>query len=191
MPAMLALAVLACSETAARDDVPDQPASGQGLTIGDLEGAKIHTKLITEMLTQREGGGQGPTTMEAEWNIGIEPGAKISWSYLPTSHTPRGTRTGQKIASTAKLDEPWYTPNGEAIWQFNDSKLTFVRSYKGGAVRVIIAFKKDGPNLNCAATSALAHEAGKSSLVMNSPIDGAPVTILSWKPGSSSCRVTR
>ena len=186
-----ALLASACSEVGAREDVPDEMASRRTITIGDLEGVKIHTKLVTEMLAQREGGQQGPVTTEADWNITVEPGAKISWSYKPTAHTRRGTRAGQQIASTSTLDEPWHTPNGEAIWQFTEGKLIFVRSYKGGAVRIIIAFKQDGPKLTCTASSVFARDQGKNSLVMNSPIDGAPVTIFSWKPVSSSCDVTR
>jgi hypothetical protein len=189
--AMLTPAVPAHSEGAARENVPNQVAPGQGLTIADLEGAKIRVKLITQMLAQREGGPQGPVTTEADWNIVVDPGAKVSWTYQPTSHTRRGTQVGQKIASTATLDEPWHTQNGEAIWQFNDGNLIFVRSYKGGAVRTIIAFKQDGPSLTCSAGSAFARERGKNGLIMNSPIDGAPVTIFSWKPASSSCEVTR
>jgi hypothetical protein len=189
--AMLAPAVPAHSEGAAREKVPNQVTPGQGLTIADLEEAKIHVKLVTEMLAQREGGPQGPVTTEADWNIVVDPGAKVSWTYQPTSHTRRGIRVGQKIATTSTLDEPWHTPNGEAIWQFTDGNLIFVRSYKGGAVRIIISFKQDGPNLTCSASSVFARERGKNGLIMNSPIDGAPVTIFSWKPGSSTCEVTR
>jgi hypothetical protein len=188
---MLALAGPAHSEAAARESTPNQVASEQGLTIADLEGAKIRIKLVNEQLIQREGR-QFPVTNEFDYNITVEPGAKIGWSFQPTSHTPRGTRVGQKISTSSTLDHPWDTPNGEANWQFTEGALVFVRSFKnGGAFRLSIAFKQDGPNLTCSASNVFAHERGKNSLTMNSAIDGAPITIISWKTVSSSCDVTR
>jgi hypothetical protein len=190
---MLALVGPAHNEAAARDSTPNQMASEQGLTIADLEGAKIRIKLVNELLIQREGvGPQFQVTSESDWNITVEPEAKIDWSFQPTSHNPRGTKVGQKISTSASLDHPWYTPNGEASWQFTEGALVFVRSFKdGGAYRMSIAFKQDGPNLTCSASNVFAHERGKNSVTMNSAIDGAPITIFRWKTISSSCKVTR
>jgi hypothetical protein len=189
---MVALGGPARSEAAAPESTPNQLSPAKGLTMSDLEGAKIKVKLVTDMLVQREGGPQGPVTQDADWSITVEPGAKIGWSFQPTVHTRLGDRIGQKITTTATLDEPWYTPNGQAIWQFSESTLIFVRSFKnGGATRVSIAFKQDGPNLRCSASQVFARERGKNTLTMNSAIDGAPVTIFSWKAVSSTCDVTR
>ena len=191
--AMLALASPAQSEDAAREGTPNQLSPGQGLTISNLEGSKIQIKLVNEMLMQREGVAvQFTVTSDSDWNITVEPGAKIGFDFKPTSHTPRGTRVGQKVATSATLDQPWYTPNGEATWQFTESTLIFVRSFKkGGAYRMSIAFKQDGPNLTCTATNVFARERGKNSVTMNSAIDGAPITVFSSKTVSSSCNVTR
>jgi hypothetical protein len=190
MLGMVVLVASTCSDGAAQEGATDPKSSPQAVTFSDLEGAKIHAKLVTEMMTRREGR-QGPATQETDWQIYVEPGGRISFSFRPTTHTPRGTRAGQIRATTAKLDDPWYTENGQAVWQFKDGELTFVRTYTDGAVRTIIALKQDGQNLTCAATSAYARERGKGGLVLNSPIDGVPVTILSWKQVSSSCQVTR
>lgn len=190
--AMLALASPAYSEDAGRESAPNQLSSGQSLKISDLEGAKIQVKLVTETLMQVKDGPRFPQTGQSDWNIAVEPGPNISWSFQQTSHTPRGTRVGQKTAHSAPLDQPWNTMNGEASWQFTEGTLTFVRSYKnGGANRVSIAFNQDGQNLTCSASIVFAHEQGKSSLTMNSVIDGSPITIFSWKTVSSTCAVTR
>jgi hypothetical protein len=144
------------------------------------------------MLVQREGGPKFPVTSQADWNVTVESEAKIGWSFQPTVHSPRGDQVGQKIASTATLDKPWYTPNGEAIWQYTEGTLIFVRSFKnGGAMRMSIGFKQDGPNLTCVASLVFARERDKNSLTMNSAIDGVPFTAFSWKPVSSSCDVRR
>jgi hypothetical protein len=163
-------------------------SSNQTVTLADLEGAKIHTKLVTEMLAQRQGK-QGPVTQDADWQINVQPEQRINFTFRVTAHTVRGTRAAPERGATVKLDEPWSTDNGEAVWQFKDGNLTFVRSYQGGAVRTIVSLKRDGQTLTCASTTVFAGERGKSGLVLNSPIDGAPVTILSWKPVSSTCDV--
>ena len=169
--------------------VPSPSPTSQSIALTDLEGLKIHAKLVTEMVAQRQGR-QGPATQEIEWQIYVEPDGMINFSFRPTTHTPRGTRTAPLRGATVKLGEPWSTDNGQALWQFKDSDLTFVRSYEGGAVRTIISLKRDGQNLTCTATSAYAREQGKGGLVLNSPIDGVPVTILSWKPASATCDIT-
>ena len=99
-------------------------------------------------------------------------------------------KTSPTRGTTVKLDEPWSTDNGEAVWQFKDGDLTFVRSHQTGAVRTIVSLKLDGQKLTCATSTVFAREQGKNGLVLTSPIDGAPVTILSWKQVSSTCEVT-
>jgi hypothetical protein len=168
---------------------PDQ-GSRRALSLRQLEGANIHATLVTEMLAQQEGGPQGLATTEEDWNITVEPGGKISWSYRPTTRTPRGTQSGEKIANTSALDEARQTTNGAAIWQFSDAELSFVRSYQGGAMKLTIALKQDGPNLTCTASNVFAHERNKNGLILNSPIDNTPVTIFSWKQASTVCNVT-
>ena len=139
------------------------------------------------MLVQREGF-QGPATQDTDWSITIGPEGKIDWSFQPTTHSRFGDRAGQKFTTAATLDKSWYTPNGEAIWQFADGTLVFVRSYKNaGAYRMSIALKQDGQNLACSVASTFARERGKDNITMNSAIDGAPVTIFSWKTLSSTC----
>jgi len=189
--AMIALAGPIYGEDTPRESIPNQLPSAQALTFASLEGVKIKIKIVTEMLVQRDGF-QGPVTQDSDWSIAIGPEGKIDWSYQPTSHSRVGDRVGQKITTTATLDTSWYTPNGEANWQFTDGMLVFVRSYKNaGAYRMNIALKQDVQNLSCSAVSTFARERGKEKITMNSAIDGAPLTIFSWKTISSTCDVTR
>ncbi|HZV06617.1 MAG TPA: hypothetical protein VE999_16165 [Gemmataceae bacterium] len=144
---------------------------------------------MTEMLAQRNGR-QGQVTQEADWQINVLPEQSIKFSFRATAHTPRGTKSSPTRGTTVKLDQPWSTDNGEAVWQFKDGDLTFVRSHQTGAVRTIVSLKRDGQKLSCTTSMIFAKEQGKSGLVLTSPIDGAPVTILSWKSVSSSCEIT-
>jgi hypothetical protein len=189
--AMLALAGPVYSEDAPREKTPNQQPPAQALTFANLEGVKITIKLVTEMLVQRDGF-QGPATQDTDWSITIGPEEKIDWTFQPTTHSRVGDRAGQKFTTTATLDKSWHTPNGEAIWQFADGTLVFVRSYKNaGAYRMSIALKQDGQNLACSVASTFARERGKDNITMNSAIDGAPVTIFSWKTLSSTCAAAR
>lgn len=188
--AAFALAGPACSEDA-RGNPPNQQPPAQALTFAKLEGVKITIKLVTEMLVQREGF-QGPATQDTDWSITIGPEGKIDWTFQPTAHSRVGDRVGQKFATTATLDKSWHTPNGEAIWQFIDGTLVFVRSYKNaGAYRMSIAFKQDVQNLACSVESTFARDRGKDNITLNSAFDGAMVTIFSWKTLTSTCDVAR
>jgi len=168
----------------------EQRAGVPFLSFSQLEGAHIHATLVTEIQTKQATGLEGPATAEIEWNVAFGSGGKITWSYWPVIRTGRGDQKGATIAGTSGLDEAWHTENGDAMWQFRDGELIFVRSYQGGAMRLIIAVKQDGPNLGCVATNVFAREGDKHDLIINSPIDGTPIAILSWKQVSSNCEVT-
>jgi hypothetical protein len=172
--------------SAGAPDLATRPA----LSLQQLEGASIHANVVTEMLTQRGDGRQDPATLEDDWNLTVEPGGNISWSYVPTTRSGQGTQKGVKIANKSALDQASHTANGDAMWQFSDGELTFLQSYPGGAIKVAIGFRQDGPNLTCTASNLFAHERDKKDLILNSPIDGTPVTIFSWKQVSSNCDVT-
>lgn len=142
------------------------------------------------MQAKQGSGSEGPATAELDWNVTFGPGGKITWSHRPTIRARRGYQKSATIAGTSGLDEAWHTENGDAMWRFSDGELIFVRSYQGGAMRLIITIRQDGPNLMCAATNVFAREADRRDLIINSPIDSTPVTISSWKQVSSNCEIT-
>ena len=169
-----------------------RPGPDGALPLSQLEGVNIHATLVTKCSqTKQATGSEGLSNHGG--SIGTLPfrtGGKISWNYQPVIRTGRGDQKGATIAGTSGLDEAWRTENGDAMWQFRDGELIFVRSYRGGAMRLIIAVKQDGPNLGCVATNVFAREGDKRDLIINSPIDGTPIAILSWKQVSSNCEVT-
>ena len=74
---------------------PQMPLS-QAVTFADLEGAKIHAKLVTEMLAERQGR-RGPATQEIDWQIFWSPmgGSILASAPRPSRHAgPGGASTG-------------------------------------------------------------------------------------------------
>jgi hypothetical protein len=161
---MLAMAVLVGSahgQGGDKADVSPPAPSSQAVTLTDLKGANIHATLVTEMLALRQDK-KYPATQSIDWQISIEPDARIRLAFRPTTQTPRGTRTAPARSVTVKLDEPWSTDNGEAVMQFKDGDLTFMRSYEGGAVKTVISFKQDGQNVTCSASSVWARDQARA-----------------------------
>ena len=178
------LVISAHSKGDAREELSDP------IRFTDLEGAKIDAKFVSEQVVQR-GGLESPVTVEEDWSIRIEVRGKIAWDYRPTSHTVTGPRTGRTNSFRASVGVAWDTGTGQAIWQFSDGKLTFIRSYESGAFRTVFAFAYDGNNLTCGASKSIFREQGKTETRVNSIITGDPITILDWKLVSSNCRLTR
>ena len=159
------------------------------LSASQLKGANIHTNLVTELQAAQGSGPEGPVTIEFDWNVSFLSGEKISWTYRPTTACG-GNQRGNASGSTSGLGETWQTTDGDAMWQFSDGDLTFVRSYRGGAMRIIMTIRRDGANLTCDAVSEFARDVEQHDLIIDLPIDGTPFTISSWKLVSSHCEVT-
>jgi hypothetical protein len=167
------------------------PACGDPvLSASQLKGANIHTNLVSELQAKQGSGPEGPVTIEFDWNVSFLSGEKISWTYRPTIRARGANQRGNASGSTSGLGETWQTTDGDAMWQFSDGDLTFVRSYRGGAMRIIMTIRRDGANLTCDAVSEFARDVEQHDLIIDSPIDGTPFTISSWKLVSSHCEVT-
>jgi hypothetical protein len=72
-----------------------------------------------------------------------------------------------------------------------EGTLTFLRTRGSGATKRDITFTRTAEGLTCTAKDDFVRENGTGRVVLESGIDGAKVTLISWKLISSSCRVTR
>jgi hypothetical protein len=74
---------------------------------------------------------------------------------------------------------------------FEGGGLSFLRTFKRGALTPTIAFSRRANGLSCTAEETFAREEGVGDLAMNSAIDDTLVTIISYKQISSTCRVVK
>jgi hypothetical protein len=170
------------------------PAWGQAVTFADLEGAVVDSTVISRQVIRREGR-EVTVRLHNRLNLVIGPGNKINATWTTTSHTPRGVRHGKPRTISATLERPREATGilgpGHAVWIFNEGTLTNLRTYKGGAFRGEITFVRDAKGFTCARTENYARENGRDPIVLNSAIDGVPLTLISNKQISSTCTVTK
>jgi hypothetical protein len=167
------------------------PASGQAVTLADLEGALVEVRFLRQQTISREGR-ELSNQFQNDLKIEIGPADTIRQTNSPTAYTTRGTRTGKTTSGSWTLERPQETPTrggGHGIWIFADGTLTFLRTFQGGALKRVFAFTRGAGGLTCTATQTFAREQGVRGIVLDSGIDNVPTVILSTKPISAMCRI--
>jgi hypothetical protein len=168
-------------------------AWGQTVTLSDIEGTILEIRSLRQQTSRREGR-ERSNQIQSDIRITIDAGGMIHFSGTPTAYTKRGTRKGKPTSGKWTLEQTRELPTrggGHGVWIFEDATLTFLRTYKGGALKRTIPFARDAKGLTCNYNETLVREEGVSGIVLESGIDGVPTTILSAKQISSSCRVMK
>jgi len=175
-------------QTTATKTQPNDP-----VTLVELAGSVIEAKVIREQVVRREGR-TFPVRSQDDIKLVIGADNRIEQSVTVTSDTARGQRKGPTRTGVYTLGEqrPIGTlGGGNGILTFEDGALTFIRTFKEGAVKRIFAFSRGPDGLSCTANQTFGREGGVGDLNMNSAIDGTPVIIVSFKQISSTCRVLK
>lgn len=189
----VAVSTPAMGQAESGEAAPSQPATGAAVTFADLDGVTIETRVVTDQVVQRQGR-EFQVQFQEDLKLVIGPGDLIDGTFNPTSYTLRGVKKGKVITFLTKLDRMGETNSsggGTTIWKFRDGTLTFLRTFKEGALKRTIVFVRSAEGLTCTANLSLARENGVGSLSMNSAIDDVPLKIISAKQMSSTCRVTK
>jgi hypothetical protein len=185
--ATAALAITASMSLAA------PPASAQTVTFADLEGAVIEAS-VTSHQKRLNDGEEKSGQVRQDWRFVIGPGERLQYHSTVTSFgRGGGSRSSTPETGTARLGRPGQAKNfggGDGVWVFEDSTLTFLRTYRGeGGYRRSIRFRRDAGGFSCTITTAFARENGRGSIRFTSPVDGASAEILDARTIASSCRV--
>ena len=163
----------------------------EALTWDALQGAVIEARIVRDQVVLR-GNRHIPVRFEQDIEIVIGPGDTIQVTSTATSHGPAGTRRGQRQVSSHTLERPRgtrYQGSGHGVWVFDDGTLTFLRTFKDGAIRRTIAIARAKAGLTCTANDGFAREDGVGSVVLDSAVGTGEVAVLSAKQISSSCRI--
>jgi hypothetical protein len=173
------------------DTTATQP--NEHVTFAGLAGSVIEASVVRDQIVRREGK-TFPVRVQNEIKILIGPDDRIQQSITPTADTRRGRRVGATMTAPFLLGKSrslYGVGGGEGVVQFEDGVLSFLRTFKRGALKRTIAFSRSPNGLCCTAEETFAREEGVGDLAMNSAIDGTPVTIISYKQISSTRRVVK
>jgi hypothetical protein len=167
-------------------------ALAQGVTLADLEGAVVEARVTNDQHIRRDGR-EFTVQFTQAIRVSFKPEGKIDWSLSPSSVSPKGLKHGPTRKGALTLGEVRKTDalgGGEGLWVFEDGILTTLRTYtKAGGYKRTIAFTRKGDQIGCTAKEVFMREEGAGPPTLRSAVDNAPVTILSYKPASSSCKV--
>jgi hypothetical protein len=171
---------------------PCQTVTAPAVVFSDLEGLEITANITHNQKIRREAR-EFPVIVERNVKLAIEGNETINFTVIQRGQSPRGTRETPPMSGRFNLNEERENPHaggGRAVWSFQGGALTYTRAFEGGAVRLVITFTRGSAGVACTANEVFARETGKA-FTLKSPVDGVPLTILSTKQASSSCKVEK
>jgi hypothetical protein len=158
--------------------IPD-PALGQQVTLADLGGVVIEARLLRQQTLFREGR-EVSNQFQNDLKIEIGLSDRIQQMNSPTAYTARGIRKGKTTSGSWTIERSRETVTrggGHSMWIFADGTLTFLRTFKGGALKRVFAFARSSNRLNCTASRTFVHEQGVRGIHLDSGIDDVPTVI--------------
>ncbi len=173
--------------------VPSLEARGQPVSLSDLEGSTIEADVVRAQLIERQSH-TFSVTLRQHWRIIISPDGQIQLKFDSSARGPFGERVAPSSGgffAVNQLREVRSRGGGQAIWLFAGNKLTFIRTFPSGALRMHFAVFRGRSGLSCSANGAFAREVGKGPIRLESPFGGGEIAILRSKQISSSCRLTK
>lgn len=170
-------------------------AHAQTVTPADLQGYAVDTRVVMDQRIRRDGRDIN-VQVHFRAQIAFEPDNVILFEFSSTSFGPRGSRqmpVQKGRALLGKVVEPRNLDGGQVVWVFEDGALTTLRIFgNAGGFKRTISFTRDGAGaFTCTINAAHLREDGVGRVATRSPVDNAPVTILSSKQVSSSCKVSK
>jgi hypothetical protein len=164
------------------------------VTLEELDGTITEATVVRQQVWRREGR-QFSSRVQTDLKYLIGPGEKFSWSMTPTVDTPSGRRQGKTVSVSSTLGRAAQSRangGGDVVNMFNEGTLTNLFVYAaGGGFKREITFTRNPKSLNCSARESFARENGTGPIIVNSSIDDLPLSIISWKQVSSTCRVSK
>jgi hypothetical protein len=174
-------------------EAPDKSAKEMPPLLAELQGVTINAAVVHQQVLKRDDK-QFPQQSRFDLRLSIK-GDRIEGTISPSGHGPRGPYQGKVQPVSATLDKPQASKNfggGNGIWFVNESGLTNVLVFRGGgAFRREITFTHADGGLACTIKETFARENGAGPITWRASADGLPLTLISDRQVSSSCRVKK
>jgi hypothetical protein len=190
---ILLLALIAAPAQMYGQTAPTTVQPNDPVKFTELAGSVIEARVVRDQVVRREGR-TFPVRSQDDIKLVIGADNRIEQSVTVTSDTPRGQRKGPTRTGVWSLGEQrpiGSLGGGNGILTFENGVLTFIRTFKEGAVRRTFAFSRGPDGLSCDANQAFGREGSVGDLTMNSAIDDNPIIVVSSKQISSTCRVVK
>ncbi len=167
-----------------------QAAPASAITIEDLQGAIIQSRVNYDMRVRRAEG-TFDTEMVMVWKFKIDPEGRVLGEMTRTVTAPRGPRA-QTTPMRGRIDKPG-TPalGGDGLWLLEGDKLVLLRAFEAGGLKAEIEFTGKGPNFKCSIRAPFVREEGAREIRTSQSVVGGPVTVLNAVQKSSDCKLTR
>jgi hypothetical protein len=172
------------------------PAVAETVTLAELQGIRIvFSSVHRERLIRN--GEDFYVDLHTSGHVTVGPGETVTSSITSASVRNGRSRPGRTLSGTFILGKPRNSGGGgggDTVWLFSEGNLTRLRVYsdgEGGGQKLNVSFRRTPEGLRCSFSMPFARQDGQGSIRKGSAIDGVPITILEWKPISSSCQMTK
>ena len=174
--------------------VTGSAAAEEPVSLQDVEGSVIEYRVVIDRMV-RKSGRDFASQLQLDNKVEMREGGKLVLTTTATSRSTGGVRRGQTRTTPVRSLNQTNTTDmgrgqGHGVWIFEPGRLTHLRTYKTGAMKETLTFARGPKGLTCTATHGWALEEGKRTIEVTSAVDGLPLTILSFRQVSQSCRVT-
>ena len=173
--------------------VPSFPARGQPVSLSDLAGAMIDAELGRVQLIERNSH-IFSITLRQHWRIAVFPDDQIQLTFDTSAQGPFGERTAPTIGGQFALNQLRDVRSrggGQAIWRFANNGLTFVRTFRSGALQMHFAVFRRPSGLTCNVKGAFVREVRKRPVRLESPFGGGEIAVLQSKQIWSRCKIAK
>jgi hypothetical protein len=169
------------------------PARAQEVTLSDLEGATIQSRVFRAQTVLR-GDKEFSGRVQSDVDIVIGPGDNAQAKQTVTWLSSNGTTRTTVLAGSGRIGKPRpnkYAGGGDGVAVFSNETLTYMRTFRKGAFMFTFKFTRTSKGLACTSAETFLKEQGATAIRSNSVHDNHPITVLSDKQLSSTCLVVK
>jgi hypothetical protein len=170
-------------------------AIAQPIALEDLAGSVIETRVVIDRMV-RKSGETFASQLQLDDKVTMHTAETLQLTSVATSRSKGNVNRGAASTSPIRTIGQTQSANmgrgeGHGVWIYEEGRLVQLRTYKSGALKRTITFTRKPDGIGCAVEHRWVLEEGKRTIEVTSGVDGLPLTILSFKQTSSTCRLNK